>query len=68
MIIDFEEELKRVKPSLEVDDIEQRLSETDLTDAGDLMLRMIGKFVDNDLKRTEGRTDYSVITEDGREQ
>ena len=36
MMIDFEEELKKFHPSLEVDEVEEAIYKQDLTDAADL--------------------------------
>ncbi|MDR1766356.1 MAG: hypothetical protein LBR77_09850 [Lachnospiraceae bacterium] len=47
-MIDFEEELEKFKPSLEVEDIEDALVGSDLTDMGDIwmdMMRAMGKQV-----------------------
>ena len=38
-MLDYEEELKKFKPSLEVDDIENAVYQEDLTDMTDLLSR-----------------------------
>lgn len=38
-MLDYEEELKKFKPSLEVDDIENAVYQEDLTDMTDLLKR-----------------------------
>ena len=40
-MIDFEEELNRFKPSLEVEAIEDAIVNSDLTDMTDIMMEMI---------------------------
>ncbi len=40
-MLDFEEELKKFKPSLEVENIEQAVYQEDLTDITDIMKEMI---------------------------
>ncbi len=40
-MINFQEEIKRFKPSLDVDDIEDTITGIDLTDMNDLMLQMV---------------------------
>lgn len=40
-MIDFEEELKKFHPSLEVEDAEEAIYNQDLTDMADLMVRLI---------------------------
>lgn len=40
-MLDFEEELKKFKPSLEVEEIEEAVYEEDLTDMSDLLREMI---------------------------
>ena len=39
--MNFKEELRRFKPSLEVDDIEDALMKMDLTDMNDIMFQML---------------------------
>ena len=39
-MINFEEEIKRFKPSLDVDNIEEMITGIDLTDMGDLMMQL----------------------------
>ena len=41
MMIDFEEELKKFQPSLEVEDIEDAVYQEDLTDMTDILREMI---------------------------
>ncbi len=40
-MIDFEEELKKFHPSLEVEDAEEAIYNQDLTDMADLMVRLV---------------------------
>ena len=40
-MINFEEELKKFHPSLEVEDAEEAIYNQDLTDAADLLVEMI---------------------------
>lgn len=40
-MLNFEEELKKFKPSLEVEDIEQAVYEEDLTDMTDILRQML---------------------------
>lgn len=42
-MIDFEEELKKFHPSLEVEDAEDAIYNQDLTDMADILIRMIDK-------------------------
>ena len=40
-MLDFEEELKKFHPSLEVEDAEEAIYNQDLTDAADLLVKMM---------------------------
>ena len=40
-MLDFEEELKKFKPSLEVEEIEEAVYEEELTDMSDLLREMM---------------------------
>ena len=40
-MINFEEELKKFRPSLEIEDAEESIYNQDLTDMADLLVRMI---------------------------
>lgn len=40
-MLDFEEELKKFKPSLEIDEIEDAVYQEDLTDMTDIMREMM---------------------------
>ena len=40
-MINFEEELKKFHPSLEVEDVEDAIYNQDLTDAADLLVKMV---------------------------
>ena len=40
-MIDFEEELKRFKPSLEIEEAEDAIVKGDLTDMTDIMMELI---------------------------
>lgn len=42
-MLDYEEELKKFKPSLEVDDIENTVYQEDLTDMTDLLKQVMDK-------------------------
>ena len=42
-MIDFEEELKKFHPSLEVEDAEEAIYNQDLTDTADLLIKMLEK-------------------------
>ena len=48
-MLDYEEELKKFKPSLEVDDIENAVYQEDLTDMTDLLKQVMDqkKYKDN---------------------
>lgn len=41
MILDFEEEINRFKPSLEVGEVEDTIGREDLTDMTDLMVELL---------------------------
>ena len=45
-MIDFEEELKKFKPSLEIDETENAILETDENDMVDLMIQMMNEYRD----------------------
>lgn len=40
-MIDFKEEIKRFKPSLDVEDIEDAIAKSDLTDMNDIMMQLM---------------------------
>ena len=40
-MINFDEEIKRFKPSLDVEEVEDAIVKSDLTDMTDLMMRLI---------------------------
>ena len=40
-MLNFEEELKKFKPSLEVEDIEEAVYQEDMTDMTDILLEMM---------------------------
>lgn len=40
-MINFEEELKKFRPSLEIEDAEESIYNQDLTDMADLLVRML---------------------------
>ena len=42
-MIDFEEELKKFHPSLEVEDAEEAIYNLDLTDMADILIKMMDK-------------------------
>lgn len=43
MLLDFEEELKRFRPSLEIGDVEDAIGKEDLTDMTDLMVELLNE-------------------------
>ncbi|MBP5294430.1 MAG: hypothetical protein J6Y95_01770 [Lachnospiraceae bacterium] len=45
-MIDFEEELKKFKPSLEIDETENAILEADENDMVDLMIQMMNEYRD----------------------
>ena len=40
-MINFDEEIKRIKPSLDVEEVEDAIVKSDLTDMTDLMMELI---------------------------
>lgn len=54
-MINFEEELKKFHPSLEVEDAEEAIYNQDLTDMADILVKMI-KETETELKK-EKKTD-----------
>lgn len=44
-MINFQEEIQRFKPSLDVDNIEDAIAGMDLTDMNDLMMELVGNVV-----------------------
>lgn len=40
-MINFEEEIERFKPSLDVEDVEDAIVNSDLTDMSDIMMEML---------------------------
>ena len=53
--MNFKEELKRFKPSLEVDDIEDAVMKMDLTDMNDIMFQMMEMSVNKTQKDQNGQ-------------
>ncbi len=51
-MINFEEELKKFHPSLEVEDAEEAIYNQDLTDITDLLIKMVKK-VDTEIETEE---------------
>ncbi len=47
-MINYEEEIKRFKPSLDVEQIEDAIAKTDLTDMNDIMTKLIEDLVKKD--------------------
>ena len=45
-MIDFEEEMKKFKPSLEIDETENAILEADENDMVDLMIQMMNEYRD----------------------
>ena len=52
-MLDFEEELKKFQPSLEVEDIEKAIYQEDLTDMTDILREVTGK-VEEELRIAYG--------------
>lgn len=46
-MINFEEEIKKFNPSLEVEDVEGAIYNQDITDAADILVRMMKDDKDN---------------------
>lgn len=46
-MINFEDELKKFSPSLEVEDVESAIYNQDITDVADIFIRMIKEDKDN---------------------
>ena len=42
-LLNFEEELRRFKPSLEIDEVEDELIRSDITDAKDILFELLKK-------------------------
>ena len=42
-MLNFEEELRRFKPSLEIDEVEDELIKNDITDAKDILFELLKK-------------------------
>lgn len=51
-MIDFEEELKKFHPSLEVEDAEEAIYNQDLTDMADIVVKMIKDTGEETVKRS----------------
>lgn len=47
IMINYEEEIKRFKPSLDVDQIEDAIAKVDLTDMNDIMTSLIEEAIDH---------------------
>lgn len=47
-MIDFEEELKKFHPSLEIEDAEEAIYNQDLTDMADLMVKLVKNHMETD--------------------
>ena len=47
-MINFEEELKKFHPSLEIEDAEEAIYNQDLTDMADLLVKMVKESKEND--------------------
>ncbi len=52
-MINFEEELKKFKPSLEVDQAEDAIYRNDLKDMTDIMMELAGRTQGNDGKKED---------------
>ena len=46
-MINFEEEIRRFKPSLEVEEVEDAIVKSDLTDMSDIMMEMMKEMKDS---------------------
>lgn len=40
-MIDFQEEIRRFKPSLDIEEIEDAIAKADLTDMNDIMMQLV---------------------------
>lgn len=49
-MIDFEEELKKFHPSLEVEDAEEAIYNQDLTDMADILVKMVKEVQEEESK------------------
>lgn len=47
-MINFEEELKKFYPSLEVEDVEKAIYNQDLTDMADLMVKLVKEYKESE--------------------
>ena len=65
-MIDFEEELKKFHPSLEVEDAAEAIYGQDLTDVADILIQMVEK-AKEEFKNKFGRSPkiYDVVIGDG---
>lgn len=54
-MINFEEELKKFHPSLEVEDAEDAIYNQDLTDVADLLVKMIKESEEKEEEKQEGQ-------------
>ena len=55
-MINFKEELRKFKPSMDVDDIEDAIAKMDLTDMNDIMFQMIEKAASVKQQAVPGKT------------
>jgi hypothetical protein len=42
-MLNFEEELRRFKPSLQIDEVEEEIMKTDISDAKDILFELLQK-------------------------
>lgn len=49
-MINFEEELKKFHPSLEIEDAEEAIYNQDLTDVADLLVKMVQEAAEKEVK------------------
>lgn len=50
-MINFEEELKKFHPSLEIEDAEEAIYNQDLTDVADLLVKMVQEAAEKEVKQ-----------------
>lgn len=64
-MINFEEELKKFHPSLEVEDAEEAIYNQDLTDMADILVKMIKDAGEEAAsKRTARRSETQVVSDE----
>lgn len=63
-MINFEEELKKFHPSLEVEDAEEAIYNLDLTDMADILVKMIKDVEEETRSKRAGRQSEAKVHED----